>query len=684
MNLQIEYVPFVSWPVLATFAVLCLTAIIFMIINKRRGTILRAATAVLLLACLANPTIRQDEREQLTDIAVAIVDQSQSQSIGQRTAQTQNALTQLKSRLDALGNTELRITNVTSGIESGSDGTRLMTALSKTLADIPKDRFAGAFLITDGQVHDVPQTLIGLAGPIHGLISGSKTESDRRIVLDRSPRFGIVGQEQAIQFHVEESNGDKSPLAVTLQIPGNDATSVEVIPGVVTDFPLKISHAGQNFLELSVAIREGELSKENNRAVAAIEGIRDRLRVLLVSGQPHAGERTWRDLLKADASVDLVHFTILRPPEKQDGTPTKELSLIAFPTRELFIDKLDQFDLVIFDRYHRQAILPDAYMSNIAEYVKKGGAVLVASGPDFAESDGIYATPLSDILSAAPTGQVTETPFKPALTDLGKRHPVTRGLPGAGDGKPTWGRWFRLIDTLPAAEAETLMSGPDDKPLLVLAHQGEGRVAQLLSDHGWLWARGFEGGGPQTELLRRMAHWLMKEPDLEEEKLSAKQSGDKLVITRQTLADKAEDVVVTTPSGKTQRVELAGNGAGQFRATIPITEAGLHTLNDGKLIAATAVGAGDAKEASDIRATAEKLQPVATATGGGIAWIEDGLPSIGKSASGQLMTGSGWMNIRANNQFRVTAIRQVSLFSTLLSLVLLLIAASAMWFREGR
>ena len=110
---------------------------------------------------------------------------------------------------------------------------------------------------------------------------------------------------------------------------------------------------------------------QNNRAIAVIEGIRDRLRVLLVSGEPHPGERTWRNLLKADASVDLVHFTILRPPEKQDGTPIKELALIAFPTRELFVDKLDQFDLIIFDRYRRQAVLPMAYLHNVADYVPR-------------------------------------------------------------------------------------------------------------------------------------------------------------------------------------------------------------------------------------------------------------------------------------------------------------------------
>ena len=684
MNLQIDYAPYVSWPLLAVFVALCAIVVGLMIARRMRGTLLRTAMAVLLLGALANPTIRQDERESLTDIAVAILDQSQSQSIGQRTAQSEKALGELKSRIAGLGNTELRVVNVHSGTTEGEDGTRLITALNKAVSDIPKERFAGAFLITDGQVHDIPQSLNALPQPIHTLLSGSKSESDRRIVIDRSPRFGIVGQEQTIQFHVEESKTSSEPIAVVIQSPSGDTTNVVVTPGVVTDWPVKITHAGQNFLSLSAAKRDGELSEANNHAVAVIEGIRDRLRVLLVSGQPHPGERTWRDLLKADASVDLVHFTILRPPEKQDGTPTRELSLIAFPTRELFVDKLDQFDLVIFDRYRRQAILPDAYMANIADYVRKGGALLIASGPDYADPEGLYATPLADVLSAAPTGEVTETPFKPTLTQQGQRHPVTRGLPGANGDKPNWGRWFRLIDSSAAAEAETLMSGPEQKPLLVMAHQGDGRVAQLLSDHGWLWARGFEGGGPQTELLRRMAHWLMKEPDLEEEKLSAKQRGDKIEITRQTLDDKVGPVTITAPSGKAQIVELKPNGPGLFTGSVPVTETGLQTLNDGKLQSAVAVGSGDAKEMLDIRATPEKLAPVATATGGGIVWLEDGMPSIGKSQAKQLMAGSGWMNIRANNQFRVTAIRQISLFSTLLSLALLLIAASAMWFREGR
>ena len=684
MNLQIEFAPLIVWPIIWSFAGLAFAAIIFMLAKKMRGAILRGMTAAIIVATLANPTLRQDERQPLTDIAVVVVDESQSQSIGKRTEQTQKALTDLKTRITQLGNTELRVVNVTSGIAADADGTRLFTALNRAVADIPKDRFAGAVLITDGQVHDVPTSLTGLAAPIHSLLTGSKTESDRRMVIDHAPHFGIVGQPQTIQFHVEDSAGGVNHVSVTIQTPGEDPRVLDVITGSTVEVPIAMTHAGQNFMELSAALREGELSTQNNRAVVVVEGIRDRLRVLLVSGQPHPGERTWRNLLKADAAVDLVHFTILRPPEKQDGTPTQELSLIAFPTRELFVDKLKQFDLVIFDRYRRQAILPDAYLANVADYVRGGGALLIASGPDFADAEGLYSTPLSDVLSAAPTGAVTEIPFKPALTQAGNRHPVTQDLPSANGGKPTWGSWFRLIDTTVAPEAETLMSGPDNKPLLVLNHVGEGRVAQLLSDHGWLWARGFEGGGPQTELLRRMAHWLMKEPDLEEEALSAKQVGGDIVIERRSLADTVKPITLTSPSGKTQIITLAQNAAGVFSAHMPAQEAGLHTLTDGTLQAATAIGNADAKESTDIRTTPDKLAPIAKATGGGLSWLEDGFPNINRATPSPLMAGSGWMNLRANGLYRVTAIKEISLFSTLLSLAILLIAASAMWFREGR
>ncbi len=177
---------------------------------------------------------------------------------------------------------------------------------------------------------------------------------------------------------------------------------------------------GNNILEFAVAPVPGEVTEANNRAVHVLDGIRENLRVLLVSGEPHSGERAWRNLLKSDASVDLVHFTILRPPEKQDGTPINELSLIAFPTRELFVEKIKEFDLIIFDRYQHRGVLPIIYYDNIAQYVENGGALLIAAGPEHAGPDSIASTPLSAVLPANPTGTMDEKAFYPRLTDEGR------------------------------------------------------------------------------------------------------------------------------------------------------------------------------------------------------------------------------------------------------------------------
>jgi hypothetical protein len=493
----------------------------------------------------------------------------------------------------------------------------------------------------------------------------------------------MVGQEQTVAFRLDEANGPGQPVPVTITVGGGTPITIDVSPGQTVEVPVAVDHGGQNIVEITAPPLDGEISLQNNRAVTVIEGVRDRLRVLLVSGEPHAGERTWRNLLKADASVDLVHFTILRPPEKQDGTPTKELALIAFPTRELFVDKLDQFDLVIFDRYRRQSVLPEAYMFNIAQYVRNGGAVLIASGPDLAAEDGLYSTPLSDIMAAIPTGDVVEEPFKPMLTDQGRKHPVTKDLPDSAGETPSWGRWFRLVDTS-TQSGETVMSGPGDKPLLVLSRQDEGRVAQLLSDQGWLWARGFEGGGPQTELLRRLAHWLMKEPDLEEEALNGRQQGNDLILERRTMADSAEPVEVTLPSGKTETVPLRQVSPGRFQGSLPVTEAGLHRLADGKLMAVAATGNGDAREMANLRSTTALLDPVARGTGGSTSWLEDGMPQIIKVSAGRQMAGAGWIGLRANDSYRVQAVSDTPLFATLLSLAALLLALGSMWYREGR
>jgi hypothetical protein len=684
MGWNATYDPVLPWWAIAAIAAAGLVLIAAMALSRSRGVPLRALALALIVGALANPVFHNEERTGLTDIAVAVIDRSLSQEAGERTAQTDTALAHLRTAIGKLAGTELRTVEVRSGITADDDGTRAFAALNRALADIPPERYAGAIMLTDGQIHDVPGDVAGsgLGGPLHAIITGARAERDRRVVITGAPRFGIVGKEQIVKFRVEDANGDGSAVDITIKHGRGLSESVTVPPGTEFEFPVTIDHGGQNITEIEAAAAEGEISLQNNRAIAMTEGIRDRLRVLLISGQPHAGERTWRNLLKADASVDLVHFTILRPPEKQDGTPIKELALIAFPTRELFVEKLDEFDLVIFDRYRKQAVLPMAYLANVVDYVNNGGAVLIASGPDFAAEDGLYTTPLADILNAAPSGQILDSGYRPAITLKGMRHPVTRNLPGGGEA-PSWGRWLRIVEAA-IASGEVVMSGPDDKPLLVLSRTGEGRVAQLLSDQSWLWARGYEGGGPATELLRRMAHWLMKEPDLEEEALGGAQNGKQMVIERHTMADKAEPVTVTLPSGKNETVQLTEQSPGLFQGRLEITEPGLWRLTDGTLEAVAAAGNADAREASDIVATDAKLRPATAALGGAIAWAEDGLPSVAKVAAGRTMAGSGWLGLKANNAYRVTSVSEIPLFATLLSLGVLLLLVSGMWYREGR
>src|SRR4029077_18501996 len=421
-----------------------------------------------------------------------------------------------------------------------------------------------------------------------------------------------------------EDQGVRAGVAeVTIRRDGEILEKRDV--GVHTDikFNVPIPQTGPKIVEIEASPIEGELTQVNNRAVVSIDGVRDKLRVLLVSGEPHSGVRTWRNLLKSDASVDLVHFTILRPPEKQDGTPINELSLIAFPTRELFQQKINEFQLIIFDRYARQGVLPIIYFDNIARYVRQGGAVLVAAGPDYASPTSIWRTPLDVILPAEPSGRMNDGAFRAQLTDLGKRHPVTRGLEGSDSEPPHWSRWFRLGDSR-AEKGTAVMQGPDNKPLLLLSREGEGRVALLLSDHIWLWARGYEGGGPHIDLLRRLSHWLMKEPDLEEEALRLIVRGRDLTVRRQTMFDTVAEVTLTTPSGKPRKVTLAPAEPGVWRATIEANELGLWRASDGTLNALANVGPANPREFTEVTSTPEVLAPFAHATGGGVVRAESG------------------------------------------------------------
>jgi hypothetical protein len=546
-------------------------------------------------------------------------------------------------------------------------------------------------MLTDGNVHDVPgnAAALGFDAPVHALLTGKPGEFDRRLEVVRAPRFGLVGGEQPVEVKVTETTpGDAKSVKLTVTRQGDPPSTKTVRIGEKVDIPVKVDHAGPNIVEIEAEAAPGELTTVNNRAVLTVEGVRENMRVLLVSGEPHAGERTWRNMLKSDAAVDLVHFTILRPPEKQDGTPINQLSLIAFPTRELFQEKLDQFDLIIFDRYQRRGVLPLLYLENVAHYVERGGAVLVSAGDDYASPLSLYRTPLGEVLPAAPSGRVVEEPFKPMLTDLGQKHPVTRDLAGSKGDQPSWGRWFRVVDVDPR-DAEVLMKGAEGKPLLVLGERGQGRVALLLSDHIWLWARGYEGGGPYTDLLRRLAHWLMKEPDLEEEMLKATSRGQTLNLERRSIKDAIEPVTVTAPSGKEETVTLDKAEPGLWRKSMTAGEQGVYRISSGKLASVVTVGNANAKELSAVTATDAALSPILNETGGGSFWLgrnqadASPLPRIVMVRGGHVMHGADWLGLHKRDAYHVQGVRLFPLFTGFLALALLLGMMAITWFREG-
>lgn len=702
---SVDFAPMVPTLVFYVGAALGLVLVVLLFWQRSRGAFLRALTLATLLLALANPTLRQEERESLANIAIVVMDESTSQTIAGRPEQAAAIKRDLEAKLAGISNLEVRWVSSSKPTGEGISGTNLFTDLNSALANTPPDRLAGVIMITDGQVHDVPKSAaaLGFDAPVHALLTGQPNEFDRRIEVLKAPRYGIVGSTRDVEVRVVETGRTgRASERVTLRIrrEGQQDETRQALIGRPFTFAMPFPHAGQNIVEIELETAPGELTPANNRVVVVADGVRENLRVLLVSGEPHAGERVWRNLLKSDAAVDLVHFTILRPPQKQDGTPIHQLSLIAFPTRELFSEKIKDFDLIIFDRYQHRDILQLLYYENIARYVEQGGALLVAAGDDFAGPMSLSRTPLSSVLPAVPSGRVIETPFKAKLSVDGHKHPVTRGLPGAEANEPAWGRWFRQVDVVSPA-GRTVMSGADNKPLLVLDRKGKGRVALLLSDHSWLWARGFDGGGPHTDLLRRLSHWLMKEPDLEEERLLASARGLKLTVERRSMEEKVPPVEISAPGGEVSQVSLEKASDGVWRSTIDVKVPGLYKLQtpgpNGQLNAVAHAGIEDAREMSEVVATDQKMLPLVDQTGGGVFWTRSGgvlsslasaasvdVPRVSMLANARVLAGSTWLGLKDREAFVTRGVKLTPMFTGAMALAALLLVLTITWWREGR
>lgn len=690
--LSIQFAPLVPLSALAGFALLCAALALSGFLSSRRKVPLwRLLAALGFLSVLAGPVLVEETRSAAPDVAVIVADRSASNSGVERKNRTEVLLTHLRSAFADLKGVDLRI------LETPPEGTQtrqtlLFDPLSALLSDIPESRRAGVILLTDGQVHDVPthaETLKSF-GPVHTILTGRRDEKDRAVILTHAPAYGVVGQTVTIRYKIEDHGRGLPDTASILIRKGTGDPDMDLVPvGVEQTLTFPISDVGQNVLEIETPTPEGDISPANNRAALLINGVRDRLRVLLVSGTPHAGERVWRDILTADPGVDLVHFTILRNPDMIDLTPQREMSLIAFPFEELFEKKLDGFDLIILDRYRQNDIMPDQYFANISDYVKNGGGLLISSGPEYAGPESLRNSSLRDVLPGDPTGQVKETPFRPNVTDTGRRHPVTADLrPESGE---HWGRWLRVLglDHVETPQNQILMRAGDDPrapPLLILTHESKGRVAHLASDQIWLWARGFDGGGPYADFMRRVIHWLMKEPELEENALDLTVEGQTLLLRRRTLDDPSPaPITLTGPDGKSRDISLTPDSKGRAEARIPIDRPGVWRAESGSLRRIVIAGDPNAPEQKDIRATPDRLAAIAAASEGSLRWAtDDPAPSLRLMPEGRTTSGKGWIGLRRNDDHTVTGMRIAPLLPLWLSLGGLLALSLLAWWREGR
>jgi len=682
---MIVFSPLFSSPLFELVLATLFLAAAFSLYQRRERGLMRALFSLVFALVIANPTITIRETKPLKSTVALVIDRSGSQTLSDRPSQNDRAVEEVKKKINALGSFETRVIDIT---DRNDEGTRVFTPLRDALADLPPEQIGGAILITDGVVDDVPKDAknLGFTAPLHALITGHARERDRRVELLEAPPFGIVNRDVTLRIKVSDQ-GFNDPVPVTIQQDGKQIATIRAKPGDPLTVPISINHAGPSVIEIEAEAARDELTPINNRVVTTIEGIRDRMTVLLVSGIPHQGERTWRNILKSDANVDLVHFTILRPPEKQDGTPVNELALIPFPTKELFETKINEFDLIILDRFADMALLPPTYFANMVRYVRKGGAILIAAGPEFAGAESPAETPLRDLLPAFPTGNIIESDFLPRLTGDGQKHPVTRDLKGGASDPPQWGEWLRQIET-GNISGTSVMSGAQDQPLLILRRDGEGRVALLLSDHVWLWARQFRGGGPHLDLLRHVAHWLMKEPALEEEALRAQSDKGRITIERQSMNEAVAPLTLTSPSGKDKSITLEPKAPGLWQTTITADETGLYKVTDGTLTAFASAGPSNPREFQDVLSTRDRLLTLFESTGGSVKRIaetpgEFKVPNIIARENTSRFAGDDFIALKDTKSETLLALSLYPLLQGLWGLLALGLMLIALWISEA-
>jgi len=626
---------------------------------------------ILFAILFLNPVTISEVRKPLPGKLLVVFDQSPSNKIADREEVSNKVFSDIKSSFK-----DIKLIRVNAGRDFTSkknQNTSLFTALEHRLRTIPQKDILGTVIITDGQIGDVPdnvKTLKNIA-PINVILTGRKNEFDYEVKITQAPSYSLLNKSFDIKIKLNVKGGYiKKTKKLHIFKNGKEIALYNIKPNIENKYSFKVSQSGKNIFEFSIDKEKGELTAINNKAIAVVNGVRDRLKVLLISGVPHMGERSWRNLLKSDPAIDLVHFTILRSPMSFNPVPANEMSLIMFPVKELFENKINDFDLIIFDKYMHYNLLQQRYFDNISNFVKNGGALFMAMGSDGSEQK-IFNTELGEILPVALKNNkspVLLRSYIPQLTKEGKQSPVTADI-YINYKKP--GKWFSQTEVF-KTHGEVLINGVDNNPLLVLDKVGKGRVAVLTSDNIWLWAKGIGRAGPYKELLRNVSHWLMKEPELEKGYIKTKVKDNIITVLKREYSQTDNNLEMITPSGSVKNLNFKDNKDGWLSSKIIAREQGTYRFINGNNKAFAIIGNGGGVELSNIYSTDKKLKKIVRKTKGNLIWAN----------SKKHITANN-IKLKRSKAYNIVSLDSRNLIPSGLALFFILIGFFYVWRKES-
>ncbi len=646
---------------------------------------LRAFIFLILLLLALNPLINSMKKLYHKDILILIYDKSQSVIETKKLEQllkVKSAIKEKAKQVEKLEIVEIEVDNL-NNINDEKIDTKIITKLQKSFQTIEKDRVAGVIIVTDGIIHDLEKIEADFINiPIHFFLLGEKNERDRSIITESVPEYAIVGKPINFKFKASDENYN-GKVEASFFLDGVNVLTKNFVPNIYHEIKLPISHAGENLLEIKISNHPDEITFSNNYRVLKINGIHEKLRVMLISGEPNMGLRNWRNILNSDPSIELLHFTILRPPSKRDLTPVKELALIPFPSQELFSADISKFSLIILDQYSLQGILPKKYLNNIVDYVIDGGAILNISGKEYLTDRSLLNSPLANILPTKPQEYVLGS-FLPTLTNYGKRHPITNKLEKSFTERQ-WGKWYSFIKA-DKVSGKTLMKAYN-YPLLIINEVSKGRVAQILSDQSWIWKKDRENKGPLLELLRNTMHWLLKTPELQENYLEVFKNESLVTLNLNSINVGNTTAIITPPSGKSFSALMQDDKNGSLIGKFESKEYGKFNLEVNNIKKNFYLGITESKELEKVLSSTflinsffkkNKKYPYS------ITWLGDGIPKITKIYSKNNIAGNNWIGILEKNVQKKDTFINKEYFNWLLMMPLLLLLLFICWFKENR